>query len=189
MRIIMWNLMTLDGYFEGPQKWDLRWHQTVWGDELESLSIQQLKSASMLLFGRVTYDGMATYWSSPQEEAGEVADLMNTIPKVVFSNTIDGATWNNTRLVTGKAQDEIRRLKSGSDGSAFIFGSANLCDSLARQDLIDEYRIGLVPIVLGEGSPLFKLRPDQLRLRLMEANPLGTGCVILRYEPLAEVLA
>jgi dihydrofolate reductase len=78
----MWNLVTLDGYFEGPNSWDLDWHDYAWGEELEQLSVEQLTSADTLLFGRVTYQGMASYWSSA---TGEIADLMNAIPKIVFS--------------------------------------------------------------------------------------------------------
>ena len=99
-RLIMWNLVTLEGFFEGPKKWDLDWLEYVWGDELEQLSLEQGKTADALLFGRVTYEGMAAYWPSAK---GEVADWMNSVPKVVFSRTLAKADWNNTRLVRGNA--------------------------------------------------------------------------------------
>jgi dihydrofolate reductase len=85
-RLIVWNVVTLDGFFGGPKSWDLDWHGYVWGQDLEELSIEQLKSADMLLFGRVAYQGLASYWPSA---TGEVANLMNNIPKVVFSRTLD----------------------------------------------------------------------------------------------------
>ncbi len=81
-KLILWNIITLDGYFEGNQNWDLPFHTVVWGQELEKLSIEQLHSADYLVFGRVTYEGMAAYWT---KEEGEIADLMNRIPKLVFS--------------------------------------------------------------------------------------------------------
>ena len=84
----MWNIMTLDGYFEGNQNWDLSFHDSVWGQELEKLSLDQLHSADSLIFGRVTYEGMAAYWT---KEEGEIADLMNRIPKLVFSKTLKSA--------------------------------------------------------------------------------------------------
>ncbi len=84
-KLIMWNMVTLDGYFEGAKKWDLDFHNIVWGDELDQFSIEQLKQCNALVFGRVTYEGMAAYWTTAQSEPGEVADFMNKIPKIVFS--------------------------------------------------------------------------------------------------------
>jgi dihydrofolate reductase len=179
-RLIMWNMVTLDGFFEGSQSWDIDWHNLGWGDELEQLSKDQLASADMLLFGRVTYQGMAGYWSS---ETGEIADFMNSVPKVVFSRTLDSADWNNARLVKTDACEEVARLKEEAGNEMFIFGSADLSASLMNKGLIDEYRLGLNPIVLGGGNRLFKPTPNRLPMKLLEARPLKTGCVILRYTP------
>ncbi len=176
----MWNLVTLDGLFEGPKPWDLDWHQYVWGEELERLSIEQLRSADMLLFGRGTYLGMAKYWTS---ETGEVADYMNNLPKIVFSRTLTTADWNNTRIVKENAEAEVSDLKKARGKNAFIFGSANLCSTFMRSGLIDEYRLALVPLVLGRGNPLFKEAPETVRMTLLESRPLQSGCVILRYAP------
>lgn len=177
-QLIMWNLITLDGFFEGRKKWELDWHEYVWGEELERLSIEQTKSADMILFGRVTYEGMAAYWPSAK---GEVADIMNSIPKVVFSNTLERADWNNTRLVKGRAEDEVAKLKKqGSGGDMFVFGSADLSSSLIRAGLFDEYRLCIVPVVLGGGTPLFKPAPERVRMNLLETRQLKTGGVILR---------
>jgi dihydrofolate reductase len=178
-KVIMWNMLTLDGFFEGPESWDIDWHEYVWGDELEQFSLQQLKSVGALLFGRVTYEGMAAYWTSA---TGEIADFMNSIPKVVFSKTMERTDWNNSRLVKTSAEEEVARLKRQPGRDLFIFGSANLTASLTRQGLIDEYRLGLNPLVLGDGNPLFKQSPDRMKLKLLEARPLKSGVVILRYE-------
>ncbi len=175
----MWNLVSLDGFFEGAKSWDLGWDESVWGDELERLSIDQLKSADMLLFGRVTYEGMASYWPSAK---GEVADRMNNIRKVVFSRTLEKASWNNTKLVKGNAAEEVAKLKEQNGKDLFIFGSANLSSTLVRHHLIDEYRLCLAPIVLGAGTPLFKASPETMKLKLIEARPLKSGGVILRYD-------
>jgi dihydrofolate reductase len=107
-RLIMWNMVTLDGYFEGAKSWDIGWHELGWGEELERLSIEQTDAADTILFGRVTYEGMAGYWPSAK---GEVADIMNAISKVVFSKTLARADWNNTRLVSGDAGREVLHLK------------------------------------------------------------------------------
>lgn len=177
----MWNLVTLDGYFEGSKSWEIDWHGYVWGEELERFSIEQSKSIGTLLFGRVTYEGMAGYWS---KEKGEIADFMNSVPKIVFSRTLEKAEWNNTRLVKGDAAEEVARLKREPGKDLFIFGSASLSSTLTRHGLIDEYRLAVTPVILGRGNPLFKDGPDGLRMKLVEARPLKSGCVILRYQPL-----
>jgi dihydrofolate reductase len=176
----MWNMVTLDGFFEGPKSWDIDWHNIGWGDELEQLSVEQLRSADMLLFGRVTYQGMAGFWSS---ETGEIADFMNNIPKVAFSRTLESADWNNTRLVKTNAEDEVARLKQEEGNEMFIFGSADLSSTLTDKGLIDEYRLGLNPVLLGGGNRLFKPMSHQVPMKLIDARPLKTGCIILRYQP------
>lgn len=176
----MWNLLTLDGYFEGPKSWDLDFHQTIWGEELEQLSIEQLRSADRLLFGRVTYEGMAAYWPAEQ---GEVAALMNSLPKVVVSRTLGRAEWANTRLVKENAAAEVLELKRQGDRNTFVFGSADLATTLINHGLFDEYRLAIAPVVLGAGTPLFGRTVNRLKLKLLEARPLSSGGVILRYEP------
>lgn len=177
-KLIVWNMVTLDGHFEGPKPWEIDWHEQVWGKELESFSLDQAKEVGALLFGRKTYDGMASYWPTA---TGEVAEFMNGIPKVVFSNTLEEAAWNNTRLVKGSAEREVARLKRESGKNLFIFGSAQLADSLTKQGQIDEYRIGLTPLVLGRGTPMFKPSNERMPLTLLETRPMQSGVVILRY--------
>src|SRR5437879_9736440 len=171
-KVIMWNVVSLDGFFEGAKSWDLGWHDSIWGDELERNPIDQLKSADMLLFGRATYEGMASYWSSAK---GEVADLMNQIRKVVFSRTLEKASWNNTSLVKGNALEEVAKLKRQPGRDLFIFGSAKLSSTLIRPHLIDEYRLGLAPIILGSGTPSFKASTERRRRTTLEAKPMTTG--------------
>jgi len=178
-KLIMWNLVTLDGFFEGPRAGDIDFHDTVWGEELERFSLEQLRNAGLLLFGRVTYQFMADYWPS---EMGEIADLMNSIPKVVFSRTLDRAEWANTELVSANAVERVAELKEQPGRDILIFGSANLASTLTESRLIDEYRIAVAPVLLGSGSPLFKPGLHYVKLRLLEARPLTTGGVILRYE-------
>jgi dihydrofolate reductase len=178
-KLIMWNLVTLDGFFEGPKSWEIDWHEYVWGDELERFSIEQSRSIGALLFGRVTYQGMASFWST---QKGEIADFMNSVPKVVFSRTLSKAEWSNTSLVKDNAAKEVLRLKKEPGKDLFIFGSADLSSTLTREGLIDEYRLCVTPVVLGAGNPLFKTSPDRLRLTLLEARPLKSGGAILRYE-------
>jgi dihydrofolate reductase len=175
----MWNLVTLDGFFEGPTKWDLGFHESVWGEELERFSLAQAKEVGALLFGRITYEGMAGYWSTA---TGEIAAFMNGVPKIVFSRTLAGADWNNTRLVRTDAADEVERLKAQPGADLYLFGSAALSEGLTARRLIDEYRLCLAPVVLGAGTPLFK-PTERIAFQLLEARPLSTGGVILRYKP------
>jgi dihydrofolate reductase len=179
-RLLMWNVYTLDGLFEGAKPWDLEFHNTAWGDELQRFSLEQTAEVGTVLYGRATYQGMASYWSTAK---GETADFMNRVPKVVFSNTLESAAWSNTRLVKGDAVAEVKRLKQEEGKDLFVMGSAKLCGSLMEARLIDEYRLCLAPIVLGEGTPLFKPHKRQHRLRLLESRPLQTGGIILRYAP------
>jgi dihydrofolate reductase len=182
-RVVMWNMVTLDGFFEGTSKWEIDWHEQVWGEELERFSIEQSLEIGCLLFGRVTYEGMAAYWTTA---TGEIADFMNSVPKIVFSRTLDSADWNNTRLVKDAPEAEVARLKQEDGKDLYVFGSAGLSATLTRHGLIDEYRLGLNPLVLGGGNPLFKPSPDRLRMKLIEARPLGSGVVLLRYTPLGD---
>lgn len=178
-KLIMWNIITLDGYFEGNNNWELPWHERIWGEELEQFSLEQLNSADMLVFGRVTYEGMAAYWQTAQ---GEVADYMNSLPKLVCSGTLQTAAWNNTTLVKDNVVGELKRLKQQGDGNMFVFGSANLSQTLMNEGLFDEYRIGIAPVIYGTGRRLFSEGLNLQELKLYESRPLSTGCVILRYQ-------
>src|ERR1041385_846541 len=122
-KLIMWNVITLDGYFQGEKDWDLNFHQLVWGKELEELSLKQLKGADMLVFGATTYKGMADYWMKAGEEGG-VTKFMNELQKIVCSTTLKKAEWNNTRIV--KDISEIAKLKKQGTKDMYVFGSGNL---------------------------------------------------------------
>lgn len=177
-RLVVWNVMTLDGYFEGTQPWDLAFHETVWGEELEKFSLDQGQEIGTLLFGRRTYEGMFAYW---KKETGAIADMMNSIGKAVASRTLDEATWNNTRLLKGEAVEGVRALKAEDGKDVFIFGSADLVDSLLQAGLVDEYRICVAPVVLGAGNPLFKPHDRKIGMRLNSSRPLKTGGVLMTY--------
>ena len=179
-KLVMWNLITLDGFFEGSKSWEIEWHNYAWGDELERLTTEQLKTVGALLFGRVAYQGMAGYWST---QKGEIADFMNNLPKIVFSRTLEKADWNNTKLIRDNGAEEVAKLKQQPGKDLFVFGSANLSSSFIQNSLFDEYRLCVVPVILGSGNPLFKTSAQMTKLKLLEAKPLTTGGVILRYEP------
>lgn len=180
-KLIIWNIMSLDGAFEGAEPWDLSMHETVWGPELEQLSKEQLADSTLLLFGRRTYEGMAAYW---QREQGEIADGMNNAPKAVVSTTLKSADWRNSRLL--HSIDDVKALKQDAgEKNIFVFGSADLTSSLRKAGLIDEYRICIAPLLLGKtgGAPMFKPNDERERLDLIEARPITGGGVILFYAP------
>jgi dihydrofolate reductase len=178
-KLIMWNVITLDGYFEGKQNWDLSFHETIWGKELERLSLEQLHSADYLVFGRVTYEGMAAHFSKAE---GEIADLMNSIPKLVFSKTLKTADWNNSTLIKENASAEIKKIKEQGGKDMYVFGSANLSETFVNDNLIDEYRIGIAPVILGSGRPLFGKGNSPQTLSLISTQQLANGGVVLKYK-------
>lgn len=183
-KLIMWNVVTLDGYFEGEKNWDLSFHGLVWGEELEELSLTQLKSADMLVFGAATYKGMTDYWTKAAEDPaeGEVAKFMNGIQKVVCSSTLKTADWNNTTIVRN-ATVEIPKLKEQGNGDMFVFGSGNLSESLLKAELFDEIRLCIAPTFLGKGKLLFDPGIPNKKLKLLESRALTTGGILVRYAP------
>jgi dihydrofolate reductase len=183
-KLIMWNVVTLDGYFEGEKNWDLGFHELVWGKELEDFSNEQLKSADMLIFGKTTYRGMADYWTKAEGDKaeGEIAEYMNKLPKVVCSRKLKTADWNNTMIVKD-AVAEIPKLKQQGNGDMFVFGSGNLSESIMKAELFDEFRLCVAPVFLGNGRLLFNQEIPHKKLKLLETRLLATGGIILRYAP------
>lgn len=182
-KLIMWNVVTLDGYFEGKQPWDLEFHQTVYDKELEGNSIEQLQSAGMLVFGRKTYEGMADYWATAKGQPE--TPYMNDLPKIVCSTTLETADWKNTKVVKD-AVAGIAELKEQGDGIMFVFGSGNLSESLMKADLFDEYRLCVAPVFLGQGKRLFNAGIPYQKLQLLQEKKLQNGGVILSYAPAAK---
>lgn len=182
-KLIMWNLVTLDGYFEGAESWDLGFHEYAWGTELEQFSIEQGAEIGTLLFGRVTYEGMAAHWTTAEDETDEITGFMNAVPKVVVSTTLSGATWNNSSLVREDPVQAVEALKRQPGNDVFVFGSADLSATLMQHGLFDEYRLCVVPVMLGEGNPLFKPGLPRQRLQLTASRQLQTGSMILTYRP------
>ena len=181
-KVILFNMVTLDGFFEGPNG-EIDWHNV--DEEFNEFAVHQVSTADGLIFGRVTYELMASYWPTPAAQADDpiVAEKMNTMPKIVFSRTLNTVEWNNTRLVKGDAAEEISKIKQQPGRDLLIFGSADLASNLTNLGLIDEYRIMVNPVVLGKGNPLFKDIKEKLNLRLLRTKTFSNGNVLLYYEP------
>ena len=181
-KLFSFNMMTLDGFFEGPNG-EIDWHNAD-NQEFNEFAIEQTSSVDTLLFGRKTYQLMASYWPTETAISADpiIADLMNRLSKVVFSRTLEAVDWNNTKLIRDHAEQEIRNLKMQSGKDMAIFGSANLISSI--MDVIDEHRVMINPILLRRGNPLFKSGGDQVRLALVNARLFNSGNVLLTYTPL-----
>lgn len=179
-KLILWNLLSLDGYFEGTKPWDLEWHHIALEENFFRFAAEQLRSAELLVFGRLTYEGMAAHWPTA---SGEIAELMNRLPKLVFSRSLEHVAWENTSLRKDDPAAALRDVKRRGKANILIFGSANLCATLVPAGLFDEYRFGITSVLLGRGRRLFPEGMDRLALKLLEARPLSPGCVVLRYAP------
>lgn len=179
-KLFSFNMVTLDGFFEGPNQ-EIDWHNT--DKEFNEFAIEQTSSVDTILFGRVTYQLMASYWPTETAISADpiVADLMNRLSKIVFSTTLENVEWNNTRLIRENAQKEIQNLKMQQGKDMVIFGSATLISSI--MDVIDEHRVMVNPVLLRRGIPLFKGTGERLKLNLVKARPFESGNVLLSYEP------
>ncbi len=182
-KIYLFNLITLDGFFEGPHKWEVGWHNV--DDEFREFAVEQLNSTDILVFGRITYEGMASFWTTPEAAKNDpiVAHQMNSLPKIVFSRTLKEASWNNTTLIRENAADEMMKLKAQGGKDIGILGSANLAASLMQQNIVDEFRIMVNPVILGKGNPLFEGIREKIGLKLLRTRSFKSGNVLLHYAP------
>ena len=176
-KLIVWNLVSVDGYFEGAKKWDLDFHNLAWGPELERLSEEFGDKAASLVFGRVTYEGMASYWKTA--EPSKITTYMNALPKLVASRTLKSVDWNNSRVIADIVP-ELTRMKAAEMKTLYVFGSADLTHSLLEAGLVDELMVCVVPVLLGQGTPLFK--PGQkIGLELADTRRTAAGSLINSY--------
>jgi len=186
-KLVVFNQVTLDGYFAGPGG-DIGWaHKHEKDEEWNAFVADNASAGGVLVFGRKTYELMASYWPTPQALKNDpvVAERMNGLPKVVFSRTLDKASWSNTTLVKGDLAQEVRRLKQEAGDDMAILGSGSIVSQLAQAGLIDQYQIVVNPVVLGKGRTLFEGIKDPLTLRLTNTRTFGNGNVFLSYEPIA----
>lgn len=181
-RVILFNLTTLDGFFEDDNG-ALDWF--VIDQEFNEFAINQLASVDTILFGRVTYQMMASYWTTEGaiERDPIVARAMNQTSKIVFSRSLERVEWANSRLVKEKVAEEISALKQEPGKDMIIFGSAKLAATLSQNGLIDEYRVLVNPVVLGSGHPLFQGFRGRFQLKLLHTKVFSSGNVLLAYRP------
>jgi dihydrofolate reductase len=186
-KLVVFNHVTLDGYFSGMNG-DFSWaHKDKQDAEWNAFVAGNASGGGQLLFGRITYQLMASYWPTPQASANDpiVAERMNNLPKVVFSRTLDQASWSNTRLVKGELAAEVRKLKKSPGADMTLLGSGSIVSQLTQEGLIDEFQFVLNPVVLGKGRTMFDGITTKLSLTLMTTRTFGNGNVLLCYEPRA----
>ena len=185
-KVIIFNLISLDGFFEGPDH-DISWHNV--DDEFNKFAVEQLQLADLLIFGKRTYDLMASYWPAEQSktDSPEIAKLMNEKNKLVFSRSLKNVVWENTTLVNSDASEKLKQVKQQPGKDIYIFGSADLCSTFINNGLIDEYRIMINPVVLGKGTPHFKSISRKMNLKLVNSKIFFSGNVLLYYVPVLEM--
>jgi dihydrofolate reductase len=178
-RIIVSEVVTVDGYFAGPNG-EIDWF--VVDGEFNEYSIDMLNNADLLIFGRVTYDLMAGYWSSEHAKATDpiVAGKMNTLSKVVFSKTLENVDWQPTRVLTNINSEEIMAWKQQPGKDMLLLGSGSIVQAFTSLVLIDEYRLIVDPVILGSGKPLLK-DVAKRNLKLEKLKQFTSGNVLLYY--------
>jgi dihydrofolate reductase len=182
-RVLFFVMVTLDGYFEGPNR-EIGWHNV--DEEFNDFAIAQLNEVDTLLFGRVTYEMMASYWPTQQaiQDDPIVAEKMNSMQKIVFSKTLSDCRWQNSRLVKQQFAAEVTKLKQQPGKDLIIFGSSDLAVTFVDYGLLDEARIMVNPVVLGHGKSVLKGINDKLLLKLLRTRTFHSGNVLLVYEPM-----
>ncbi len=173
-KLIVTEFMSLDGVIESPM-----WTMKYWNDEIANFKAEETTANDVLLLGRVTYEGFAAAW--PQRTDAESGGVyFNGVRKYVVSNTLEKAEWNNSVVLRGDAVEQVRKLKSEGGENLVVHGSANLVQTLMKHDLVDQYRLLLYPVVLGEGERLFR-GGIPATLKLIECRVFSSGVVGLIY--------
>ena len=186
-KLVVSEFITLDGVIEDPGGaegspyggWSMRF-PTPDGQQFK---FEELDATDVQLLGRVTYEGFAAAWPGLEDIAGEFAKKMNAMPKVVVSTTLTEATWNNTTIVSGDLPRLVKQLKTQYDGDILVAGSATLVNALREEELVDEYRLMVHPIVVGGGKRLFDGRAPGTTLQLLTTRQVGPDVTVLTYRP------
>ncbi len=175
-KLVVTEFVSLDGVMEEPG-----WTMEFWNDEIAEFKRTESVESDALLLGRITYEGFAQAWPNSTDEG---ADKINGMPKYVVTTTLDKADWNNSILIRENIMDEIARLKQQDGGNILVYGSGVLVDSLTEAGLVDEYRLLVYPVVVGQGKRLFKDNRST-KLKLVSSQSFEGGVLALIYHPAA----
>lgn len=179
--ISAFNFLTLNGYYKGANH-DISWHQH--GDEGREYSEKQLESNNILLFGRKTYEIMNSFWPTKMayDMYPKIAEKMNNAEKIVLSNSQTNALWNNTKILSGNAIDQIRQLKNTPGKNITILGSGSVITQLSENALIDEYEFWIDPLAIGTGTSVFENIKVKIELTIKDCILFPkSGAVLLKY--------
>lgn len=173
---------SLDGFYEGPNG-ELDWLDV--DAQFNDFAVRQLDEADTLGFGRATYEHMAAYWPTEQARANDpsITSRMNDKEKLVFSATLTDASWPGTTVVRGEAAEHIPAIKAATGRDLLVIGSAHLTANLAQAGLLDELRVMVCPIVLGQGRSLFENLKGRVSLTLLRVRQFDSGNLMLTYRP------
>jgi dihydrofolate reductase len=189
-RIVVTEFVSVDGVMEAPGGEDFKYPGWSFefdrGEDGDGFKLDETRASEALLLGRRTYEGFARAWPSRE---GEFADMFNSMPKYVVSSTLESPEWNNTTVLDGDVVEEVKKLKQEIDGDIVVHGSAQLVHTLVDNDLVDELRLMVFPVVLGTGKRVFGETSDKKTLRLVDSRTVGEGVPILIFEPAREAKA
>jgi dihydrofolate reductase len=179
-KLIFQMMISVDGYYEGKDH-DLSWHLV--DDEFNAYAAEFLDKTGVLLFGRKTYELMASYWPSEGaiKDDSIIAEKMNSIPKIVVSKSLSKADWTNTLLVKENVIETLRDMKTEAGGDLVIFGSSDLVSTLIEHHLIDEFRMIVSPLFLGSGKTVMTGINKQIKLKLQSSRIFKSGSILLTY--------
>lgn len=178
-KVIAVEFVSLDGVMESPEEWAFSYSN----DEMEEANASGMAASDAMLLGRVTYQEFAGFWADKTSDDAQSADYINNTSKFVVSTTLDTVEWQNSTLIEGDVAEGINSLKQQPGKDITIIGSGTLVRSLLQDDLLDELRLIIHPIVLGSGKRLFEDGDDQKALELVDSRTFSTGVVYLTYQP------
>jgi dihydrofolate reductase len=187
-KLVVTEFVSLDGVIEDPGGaedfehggWSFQFDR---GEDGDKFKLDETLASDALLLGRLTYEAFAASWPS---RSGEFADKFNSMPKFVVSTTLEEPEWSNSHVIKANVVEEVSKLKQEREGDIVIHGSAHLVQTLAPEDVIDEYRLMVFPIVLGSGKRLFGETDRPITLELVDSKTVGAGVVILTYQSAAK---
>jgi dihydrofolate reductase len=188
-KLVVTEFVSVDGVFQDPGGvgeidrggWSFKAEH---GDEFDRFKSDELMAADAQLLGRITYEGFAKAWPEMEEVEGEFAVKMNSMPKYVVSTTLKNPEWNNSTVIKGNVADEVKKLKDETDGDILVAGSGELTRTLLDEGLVDEWRLMVFPIIVGQGNHLFGEQRDMSELKLKDSRTIGPdGIIVLTYVP------
>jgi len=178
-KLIVSEFITLDGVIEAPEEWQFPYLSKDLSEQIAA----EVHSTEASLLGRNTYEIFAASWPQLTHNEFGVADKLNSEPKYVVSSSLEKTEWNNSTLIKGDVEEEVRKLKQQPGGAIRVVGSAALVQSLMKTGLIDEFRLMVHPVVVGRGKHLFNGMLDMTGLELVESKTFESGVVLLCYRP------